>query len=772
MAASLEGIRIIDAAAGAGGALASMLLADHGADVIKVEPPGGDPMRGEPRFHALNRSKRSVTADLDTSAGRERLRKLVASADVFLHDWAPGRDTTLGFDGAALAALNPTLVAGYLPAYGSKGPWAHLPPDEALVQAVSGLCDAQFRYDPPPVYINIPIAGYAHAVVAAVAITASLYARERSGRGDRFELSGVAATFAMETIAWLRAEGVTRLAGQQDPRGPIPTYRLVEASDGWFFAGALTPPFWASLAAAAGLDDCLVDPRFAGAPMGILNMDDRRELARRVSGAFAQQTREEAMRLLEEADVPRAPVLSREEWMRDPQVAHNGSVVDVRDPVLGPTKQMGVPVALRASPGAVRGPAPLPGAHDARFDEIASRARPAIARSDASPRRYPLEGIIVLDLGGFIAGASGSMMLADLGADVMKIESPDGDGWRSSGLAFLGSNRSKRGLCIDLKGPAGRDLFLDLAERADVVLDNLRAGVMDRLGIGYDALRARNPRIVHTSVTGYGASGPYAHLPGFDPMIQARGGFMRAQGEPGGEPVYLQLPTCDYGTALSAAYGTILALIARERTGAGDRVETSLADSAFTMQAGEFIYYDGRPADPPGGRDLAGRHALYRVHPSADGHVMLACTTPGHASALLDALGVEAPGADPLGQPLHGELAEAVAGKLRACSTGHWLDALLPRGVPVAPCVRVEQLFDDAHTHANGLWWEAVHPGWGRVQQTGAVVQWDALSMHLSRRAPVIGEHSVECLRQLGVAAERIDTLLADGTVIQADVPA
>ena len=142
-------------------------------------------------------------------------------------------------------------------------------------------------------------------------------------------------------------------------------------------------------------------------------------------------------------------------------------------------------------------------------------------------------------------------------------------------------------------------------DRADVVVDNFRAGVMERLGIGWDVLHARNPRLIHTSVTGYGPTGPYAHLPGFDPLFQARSGLMRAQGEPGGEPVYLQLAVCDYGTALSAAYGTLLALFARERTGRGQRVETSLLHSAFTMQAGEFIFYEGRAR----GRARRPRHA-------------------------------------------------------------------------------------------------------------------------------------------------------------------
>jgi formyl-CoA transferase len=379
--------------------------------------------------------------------------------------------------------------------------------------------------------------------------------------------------------------------------------------------------------------------------------------------------------------------------------------------------------------------------------------------------------VTILDLGGFIAGASATMMLADLGANVIKIEAPDGDGWRSSGLAFLGSNRSKRGLCIDLKRGEGRDLFLDLVERADVVLDNLRAGVMDRLGIGYEALRARNPRIVHCSVTGYGGSGPYAHLPGFDPMIQARGGIMRAQGEAGGEPVYLQMALCDFGTAYSATYGVILALIARERTGLGDRVETSLAASAFTMQAGEFLFVDGKIVEAPaGGRDLAGLHALYRAHPASDGHVMLACRTEAQACAVLSALDLTVPAGGLLSQPLDGALADAVAEKLRAHPKQHWLDALLPLGVPVAPCVTVDQLFEDEHTHANGFWWDAEHPRWGRVRQTGEVIHWVAMSMHLQRRAPVIGEHSLECLRELGVDESWITEMMEQRVIVQAEL--
>ncbi len=762
---ALHGVRVIDVTEGVGGPMLAMLLAEQGADVVKAERPAGDPLRGQPAFHVLNRSKRGIVLDLESDAGRRDLRSLLATADVFLHDWAPGRDAAIGFDAAALHGINPRLVVGYLPAYGSRGPWAHLPVDEALVQAIAGLSDAQYRYEPRPVYINIPIGGYAQAVIGAVMVAATLFARTHSGRGERFELSAVAATFAMETIAWLRAEGVIRLAGQQDPKGPIPTYRLVHAEDDWFFAGALTPPFWASMAVAAGLEAELIDARFAGAPMGIASVDDRKELARRVDAAFATNTRDAWLQILEDADVPRAPVLSRDEWARDPQALHNQMIVEVEDPVLGATRQMGVPVTLRHAPGGIVGPAPLLGEHNALLHEPHDQTPAPHPPTDAGERRHPLEGIVVLDLGGFIAGANCSMMLADLGADVLKIEAPGGDGWRSSGLAFLGSNRSKRSLCIDLKRPEGRDVFLEMAMGADVVLDNVRAGVMDRLGIGWEALSARNPRIVHCSVTGYGPDGPYAHLPGFDPMLQARGGVMRMQGEPGGEPVYLQLPVCDYGTALTATYGVICALVARERTGRGDRVETSLANSATTMQAGEFIFYEGRPPDPPGSRDLAGRNALYRVYGASDGWLMLACSTPAHAAAFGLRAEVALP-ADPRSVPAEGALGDAIAAVFATRTRDEWLAALLP-DVPVAPCTAVADLFDDAHMNANALWWDCDHPQWGHVRQTGAIASWDRMRMSLSRRAPMLGEHSRELLRERGIDDGRIDALVESGVVTQ-----
>jgi crotonobetainyl-CoA:carnitine CoA-transferase CaiB-like acyl-CoA transferase len=779
MAGAFEGIRIVDFTQGTAGPYAGMLLAEQGADVLKVEPPAGDRARGTPAFHVLNRSKRGIVLDLTRREGRATAQELASAADVVLVDHLQDKAGELGIDYPRLSRRNPQIVYCSMPLYGSKGTWAALEPDDTLVAAVTGVLGVQWSYSESPVFLVVPLVAYATGVLAAGSIAATLFDRVRSGRGDHIEVSGLGGAFALETSTYLVPLGlleVIRLAGGHgDPKGPFPTYRVYRASDGeWLMLACLTPVFWTKLALVMGLEEYLADPRYEGAPIAIPEAQDRQELSDRLAGMFAARPRQYWLDFLREADVPVGPVLTRDEYLQDPQVLQNGMRVEIDDPEVGPTVQMRVPLSLRGTPGGIRGPAPVLGQHN---QEILSRpwqstAGPPPSAAGRPSGGAPLDGITVLDLGTIYAGPYGGMLLSDLGANVIKIEPLDGDPWRGFAFGFLGVNRGKRSLALDLKRSEGREVFYDLVRKADVVTDNFRAGVLKRLEIDYDSLSAINPRIICCSLTPFGTSGPMAGWPGFDPLLQARSGLMRAQGGEGEEPVYYQVAICDFITALMAAYGVIGALHVREHTGRGQLVESSLADNAMAAQAGEFIRYQGRPPDPPGGPNLLGLSALYRSYRCSDGWLFLVVRTADQATALVQATGgALVPGArhgaaSLLQAPLQGDVASALEAFFAARQRQDTVQTLTEKGVPCAPCLTIAELFDDEHLKANDLWWDMEHPVNGPVRQTGRIVKWRRHSMRLERPAPVLGQHSREVLLEFGMEPSRVEDLIKEGVVL------
>jgi crotonobetainyl-CoA:carnitine CoA-transferase CaiB-like acyl-CoA transferase len=230
------------------------------------------------------------------------------------------------------------------------------------------------------------------------------------------------------------------------------------------------------------------------------------------------------------------------------------------------------------------------------------------------------------------------MLLADLGADVTKVEPLGGDPFRAFGAAFIGVNRGKRALTIDLKKDGGLRTFYDMVRQADIVADNFRGGVTRRLKVDYETLSAVNPRIICCSVTPYGPTGPLSDLPGYDPVIGARSGMQRAQGGYGkdDEPVYHNTAIVDFTSALMATYGMCAALLHREKTGRGQLVETCLANNAMVAQVAEFLRYEGRPPVLAGGRDIQGTSAAYRIYQCGEGEwLFLGATTVEQADAIL-----------------------------------------------------------------------------------------------------------------------------------------
>jgi len=346
------------------------------------------------------------------------------------------------------------------------------------------------------------------------------------------------------------------------------------------------------------------------------------------------------------------------------------------------------------------------------------------------------------------------MLLADLGAEVLKIESADGDPFRMAAFGFVGWNRGKRSLVLDLKRPEGRDVFLDLARCADVVVDNFRGGVMERLGIGWERLRAVNDRLVHTSITGYGSSGPLATLPGFDPIFQAASGLMAAQGG-ADDPVFHMIAYTDYSAGTLGALATVAALLARERTGRGQRVDVSLFRTGYVAQAAEAM--DGRT----GGRDYRGPAACRRIYACRDGWLCIAASRPAQAEALGRIADTEVRLVD----GPDGRSAAAIGRLLAGLDRADALARLAEAGVPAAPCRGFQELFAEPSFRETGAMVEQTHPVLGPLVMPGPFIRFEATPAVLRRSAPLLGADGADVLSEIGYAPERVAQLVADGIV-------
>lgn len=771
MPGALQGIRILEIAAGIAGPYAAMLLAEQGADVIKIEPPDGDPGRRLPGSRVWNRSKRSCTADLSLAGDIALVRRLALASDVVICDLPPRQTAALGLDYPSLTAAAPALIYCRLTPFGAAGPHAHRPAVGDLAAALGGLLAGQPSASQAPIYLTIPFAEYGAAFLATQAIAAALYVRERTGRGQQADVSLLAGALAMQTGSIVisdrfpvRNAGVTR-----NPQGSIPAYRLYRAADDWLFLALGNATFFNKFCLAVDRPELVSDPRFENAPWGIHPQENRDAFAAIVSDILARKPRDEWLRIFDQYDVPAAPVEDRRSWMDSEVVRANGMRVELDDPAAGRTVQMGLPLDLARTPGAIRGPAPLPGQHT---DDL-RREGAALAPKPPPPARAPLPlhalaGLRVVDFSAYIAGPLCPMMLADLGAEVVKVEPPTGEPFRVLGLAFLGWNRGKRAISLDLHHPEGRQAAYELVRRADVLVENFRPGVAQRLGLDYDTTRKLNPRIIHCTNTGWGAYTPWAAKPAFDPLLQSRSGACRAQGGDG-PPVFFAVALSDYTAAFLSVYGILAALYERERSGLGQQVSTTLVKSTMAAQAGEFVSYEGRPADRRGGIDPPGVSAAYRLYEAADGRwLFVAARTPDEWRALSQAvgLGTAIAAAEALRADRQGPLAQALAQRFATRTREEWLATLDAAGVPSAPVLSPLDQVESAQALANELIAEHDHAVWGHLAQTGQLIKLSLTPGVLQRPAPSLGEHTREVLHELGYDDGRIEALIAAGAAV------
>jgi crotonobetainyl-CoA:carnitine CoA-transferase CaiB-like acyl-CoA transferase len=500
---ALDRINLVEFSSNLGAAYAAMLFAEQGARAIRVEPPGGDPGRGAPHFHVLNRSKRALFFEVQAARERTRVERLLRWADVAVLGWTPARMRELELDYTALGRINSRLIVLHVPPLGSRGPLADFDASDELASALGGIYGSQWALSGNPVALHFPAASYSAGVLGSTAAVAALAARDLGGTGQIVEVSLLAGAFSLQTGGIMRHEKMTRMyEGPLDPLGPIPCYRLFRAADGeYLFVACGNVTFWNKLALAIERPELVSDPRFEGAPWGVPSQH-RQSLKDLLQEIIATRPRPEWLRILRENDIPCAPVLSRTDFIDDPQVEALGMRRAVDDPVLGATIQPGIAVGLELTPGEIAGPAPAVNDDRAVEEWLAEPSSPSRAsRNGVTTERTfakgPLDGVLVLDFWRYIAGSYGPMILGQMGADIIKIESLEGDAFRNFGFGFLGWNQGKRALSLDLASPEGREIIHGLVRRADIVVENLRPGRMRRFELDYQSLSAINPRLIY-----------------------------------------------------------------------------------------------------------------------------------------------------------------------------------------------------------------------------------------------------------------------------------
>ena len=779
----LESLRVLDLTTEIAGPYATKLLVDAGAQVIKLEPPDGDPLRrwsashtplapGEDGalFRFLNGGKTSVALDLASDAGRGRALALARDADVLIESLGPGGLAALG-GARALLAANPRLCVVSFSPWGLEGPWAERPSTEHTQQAACGATGYRGLPERGPVSAGGRIGEWMAApFIALGALLAWRHARS-SGRGQHVDVSQFECTLAsLTTLHDLQGQLLGIPAAIS-----IDTPSIEPARDGWVGLTAYTGQQWKDFCLLIGRPELAEDERFYEARV---RMQQLAFVQQAMHAWTKQHTVDEILALAGELRIPAAPIGDGKRVLEFDHLRERG--VFVRSPH-GDFLQPRVPYLMSACAPRPFERAPKLGEHGA-----SARFEPRAGDDGAAPRRsgaLPLAGVRVVDLTAFWAGPIVTSLLADLGADVIKVESIQRpDGMRFAGAArkdplwersavFHGVNCNKRGITLDLDAPEGRELLLRLADAADVLIENFSARVMDHFDLGWERLHARNPRLVMTRMPAWGLSGPWRDRVGFAPNVEQVSGLAWLTG-------YEDLPlvvrgACDPFGGMHAAFATLLALEQRERSGEGQLVELPLIEPALNAAAEQVIEWTQRGVLLPrlGNRGpYAAPQGVYRCARDARGDewLALAVATDAQWLALRRALG------DPPALRAHA-LAEA-AGRRAAhdaidavitawCAEQKCADAeaaLLSAGVPAAACINAHQLLPNPQLEARAAYTTLTHPVTGPTRYPELPLRFSAWPRPLRKTAPpTLGQHNDAVLHDLGLGDQEVADLRA-----------
>ncbi len=786
----LSGLRVVDLSTWIGGAYCTKLLADGGAEVIKVEAPDGDPLRrwsasgaaipvGDDGalFNFLGASKRSVVVDgADPDALRD-VHTLLDSADAVVWSDASPWTEVASLGPREVARAHPHLVVTSITPFGLDGPWSDKPATEFTLQAWSGgiVGLARGRPERPPVFVGGQIGEWLAGTYGAIG---TLAARRRAGSGGELVDVSMLEALAM-CLTYYPVTFNDQLGRPMRRKRFVATPGVGAASDGLVGLGCGTGQQWLDFCVLVGHPEWMEDQSL---------FLDRTALAPTIDAWIADRTVEEVLAEASAFRIPNAPITNGANATSWAHFKERGTfVANPRDGATNP----GPPFRLGA--GSLRAPEAAPRLGELRREEAATPAQPAHANPAREPRALPFEGLRILDMTSFWAGPLTGHMLALLGAEVIHLESatrPDGarlvggvpqteDRYWERGPIFAALNTNKKSLTINLSEPRGLDLVRRVIGTCDVVVENYTPRVLDQLGLDFESLRAARPDLIMVRMPGFGLDGPGRDLSAFAFVIEDAAGLTWLTGHPDLLPFE---PYCvgDPNAGLHALYGLLLALEHRERTGEGGLVEAAMVDAALNIAAEQPIEFSafGALLERAGNRGpTAAPQNLYKVagpdeHGRDDGWVAIAVATDAQWRGLCGALGDPAWADDPElatmagRRQAHDRIDAALAEWCRARSADEIVTTLWEAGVPVGKVLQPHDQPDLPQLAARHFFEELDHPVIGSSRYSTLPMRFSRGPEPVHRRhAPLLGEHNEELLTALGLSPAEQAALEADGII-------
>ncbi len=805
-------LRVLELAGSPAGAYAGKLYADYGAQVLRVEPPGGDLLRsaGEPwqgmgsLFAYLNTSKRATIIDLSESRGVGDFQTLLDSADVVLESSAPEP-----LDPVTREMERPRLVKAYISPFGLTGPYSAYRSNELTDEALGGHLYLNGEPHREPLQRPGLHACYQAGAHAFAGTLAALLARDRSGCGQTVEVThfeGLASLHQYTTVMYTQADFVLRRVGnaQGGHSHPVGIYAC---KDGYVHLAMPITSMIEPFLRAAGLDEVAADPRFAD---DFVRGQHKKEFDRAIQPWLLEHTAAEIVELGQSVRSPIGPVPSMLEVIDDPHLAARDFWRNLGEGGSGVRLPRG-PFLIQDHPSRLR-MAPTLGDDSNREIERfvgGAAANAESAEGSGSHRKTPvgrdgagaLDGIRVLDLTRVWAGPLAARMLADLGADVIKVEAswarggdeipeaarashlfPEddpGDEPFNREVSYNKLNRNKRALTLELNTAKGKELFEALVRRADIVIENFSPRVMAKLGLGWERLHELNERLIYVAMPGFGSSGPYRDWLAFGPLIEAASGLSQQMGYQDSGPYRSGLAFPDPVTSLHAVGATLLALADREsdRLGRGRWVEVPMFESMACFNGEEMIAAQlrgqaaprlgNRHSDraPQGCYACAGEDQWLAISVTSDEEWQSLCGAAGLAPELFD-LGLSAR------WERHDEIDAALASWCSSRRADELMELLQSRGVIAGTVSDARRLVEDPHLEEGDFWVESDHRSVGLRRYPGLPIRFSATPASYRRGAPCLGEHNREVLAEiLGLSDGEIDALEAEGVLAKKPPP-